>query len=110
VENHDPKSSSFAEGERREEIIVASRENLRHALRAALLMLPGEFSAEELYTAIAALSYNGDWRMVFGENPFKVSNIVAAQISLFHSLSISLFLYIIYFGISLIRFSHTSKD
>jgi hypothetical protein len=85
-DHHDPKSSSFAEGERREEIIAASRENLRHALRAALLMLPGEFSAEELYTAIAALSYNGDWRMVFGENPFKVSNIVAAQISLFHSL------------------------
>ena len=76
----------FAEGERRDKILAASRENLRHALRAALLMLPSEFSAEDLYTAIAALSYNGDWRMVFGENPHKVSNIVSAQISLFHSL------------------------
>jgi len=77
---------AFAEGERRDKILAASRENLRHALRAALLMLPSEFSAEDLYTAIAALSYNGDWRMVFGENPHKVSNIVSAQISLFHSL------------------------
>jgi hypothetical protein len=79
-------TSKFSEGERRDEILIASRENLRHALRAALLMLPSEFSAEDLYTTITAISYNGDWRMVFGENPHKVSNIVSAQISLFHSL------------------------
>ena len=49
-------------------------------------MLPAEFSAEALYTTVAGLSYTGDWRMVFGENPHKVANIVQAQLPLFHAL------------------------
>jgi len=35
---------------------------------------------------IAALSYTGDFRMVFGENPNKVSNIVTANLPHFHAL------------------------
>ena len=76
----------FAEGARRAEVLAAARENLRHALRAALMMLPARFSAEALYLTIAGLSYTGDWRMVFGENPHKVRNIVAAQLPHFHAL------------------------
>lgn len=32
-----------------EVVLAAARENLRHALRAALLLLPERFSAEQLY-------------------------------------------------------------
>lgn len=67
-------------------ILAAARENLRHALRASLLMLPRYFSAVQLYTAVAGLSYTGDFRMVVGENPDKVNNIVAGSLPQFHSL------------------------
>ncbi len=40
-------------------VLAAARENLRHALRAALLMLPASFTPEQLYVTIAALSYTG---------------------------------------------------
>ena len=64
----------------------AARANLRHALSAALLMLPHTFTARELYRTIAGLSYTGDFRMVFGENPNKVSNIVNASMTELHGL------------------------
>lgn len=60
--------------------------NLRSALCAALLTLPAQFSAVQLFTAVSALSYTGDWRMAVGENPHKVRNIVAGSLPHFHAL------------------------
>lgn len=60
--------------------------NLRSAVRAALLLLPETFSDFELFTMIAGLSYRGDPRMTFGENPRKVKNIVSANLPHFHDL------------------------
>ncbi|CAM9445497.1 unnamed protein product [Chrysoparadoxa australica] len=65
---------------------AAADKNLRSALSAALLTLPPRFDAEMLFTAIAALSYTGDFRMGIGENPNKVQNIVRASMSRFHKL------------------------
>lgn len=67
-------------------LLAAARENLRHALRASLLMLPRYFSAVQLYLAVAGLSYTGDFRMVVGENPDKVANIVDGALPHFHAL------------------------
>ena len=67
-------------------VFSAMRENLRNALRSALLMLPARFTEVELFARIASLSYAGDWRMVFGENPHKVANIVDAQLPRFFAL------------------------
>ena len=67
-------------------VFSAMQENLRNALRSALLTLPARFTAVELFTRIASFSYAGDWRMVFGENPHKVANIVNAQLPRFFAL------------------------
>lgn len=55
--------------------------NLHHALNTALLLLPHTFSLEQLFVSIAGLSYLGDFRMSFGENPRKVHNIVAGNMA-----------------------------
>lgn len=60
--------------------------NLRSAFVVALLLLPERFSSFELFHAISALSYKGDFRMIFGENKQKVANIVKAQESEFMEL------------------------
>jgi translocator assembly and maintenance protein 41 len=61
--------------------------NLISVLRAALLLLPEEFSEMDLYSTIAGVSYLGDPRMTFfGENPNKVHNIVSNQFLLFRRL------------------------
>ncbi|KAJ1730234.1 Mitochondrial translocator assembly and maintenance protein 41 [Coemansia biformis] len=63
---------------------ISKQVNLTHAVRAALLMLPKNFSPRELFETIAGLSFMGDFRMrVGGEHPLKVSNIVTAQLPLF---------------------------
>jgi translocator assembly and maintenance protein 41 len=67
---------------------LASKMNLENAIRVALLMLPDRFTEEELFLKIAGLSYRGDFRMLFGENPHKVYNIVYAQMVLFINLII----------------------
>ncbi|KAJ2776135.1 Mitochondrial translocator assembly and maintenance protein 41, partial [Coemansia interrupta] len=65
---------------------ISKQVNLTHAMRAALLMLPKNFSSQELFEAIASISFAGDFRMkVGGENPRKVQNIVDAQMPLFKS-------------------------
>lgn len=54
--------------------------NLTSAIRAALLMLPEEFSEVELFERIAGISYTGDPRMMLpAENRGKVGNIVRKQ-------------------------------
>ncbi|CAM9106839.1 unnamed protein product [Ascophyllum nodosum] len=68
------------------EVSSAIQENLVSATKVALLLLPESFSAKELYKTIAGLSYTGDFRMYFGENPNKVRNIVASTLDRFQNL------------------------
>lgn len=65
---------------------LANQVNLTEAVRVALLTLPEKFSEQELFERIAGISYVGDFRMIVGENPNKVRNIVEAQLSHFHRL------------------------
>ncbi|KAI8803857.1 mitochondrial matrix Mmp37 [Cladochytrium replicatum] len=58
---------------------LATRENLSNALRAALCLLPADFTEEDLFHKIAGLSYKGDFRMILGENPHKIYNMVFSQ-------------------------------
>ncbi|KAJ3299245.1 Mitochondrial translocator assembly and maintenance protein 41 [Borealophlyctis nickersoniae] len=67
-------------------ISLGMRANLRAAVRTALLLLPNQFTEEELFHTIAGLSYKGDFRMRFGENPHKVYNIVFTQMDAFRAL------------------------
>lgn len=61
------------------QVRFVNQRNLISALRTALLLLPETFSEYDLYMKIAGISYMGDLRMVFGENPHKVHNIVQSQ-------------------------------
>ncbi|KAF3098355.1 Mitochondrial translocator assembly and maintenance protein 41 [Orbilia oligospora] len=66
---------------------LANQANLLSALRVALLLLPEEFTEQQLYHTIAGISYLGDPRMnLFTENPHKVANIVSNQLPNFRSL------------------------
>jgi translocator assembly and maintenance protein 41 len=65
---------------------AALRANLASAVRAALLLLPAEFTRQDLFLAVAGLSYGGDLRMLFGENPAKVRNIVEPNLPRFDQL------------------------
>ncbi|CAG8677308.1 2929_t:CDS:2 [Cetraspora pellucida] len=58
---------------------LSQQVNLANALRTALLMLPKDFSEEQLYSTIAGISYEGDFRKFIGENPHKIKNIVSKQ-------------------------------
>ncbi|SAL99186.1 hypothetical protein [Absidia glauca] len=69
---------------------LANQVNLTEAVRVALLTLPERFNEVELYEKIAGISYVGDFRMVVGENPNKVQNIVHSQLDHFHRLYFSL--------------------
>jgi translocator assembly and maintenance protein 41 len=65
---------------------LANQVNLTEAVRVALLTLPENFTEQELFDRIAGISYKGDFRMVVGENPNKVSNIVSSQMENFRRL------------------------
>lgn len=67
-------------------LLSAMHINLHSAMHAALLLLPESFSEEELFTKITSLSYAGDFRMQFGEDKNKVSNIVAPNLPYFKHL------------------------
>ncbi|KAG1693275.1 hypothetical protein DVH05_023740 [Phytophthora capsici] len=69
-----------------EEIQAASSTNLTNALNYALLCLPEKFSEHDLFMKIAGISYLGDFRMTFGENPKKVRNIVDGNLKAFREL------------------------
>lgn len=66
---------------------LANQINLISAVRTALLLLPPEFTEQNLYGTIAGLSYLGDPRMALpAENPNKVANIVKYQLPNFRRL------------------------
>ncbi|XP_014086217.1 phosphatidate cytidylyltransferase, mitochondrial [Bactrocera oleae] len=62
-----------------DELNEALAKNLSSAFQVALLLLPKQFTAYQLFHTISSLSYKGDFRMLFGENKQKVRNIVVAQ-------------------------------
>ena len=61
----------------------AIQENKKNALYATLLLLPKVFSEYELFLGIASLSYIGDPRMLYGENPKKVINLVSPIVHIY---------------------------
>lgn len=65
---------------------LAQQVNLASSLRTALLLLPEKFDEPTLFRTIAGLSYTGDVRMRWAENPLKVKNIVDRQLDLFRTL------------------------
>lgn len=69
-----------------ESVAKSQEENLLAAISVALLLLPEEFSEQDLYLKIAGMSYMGDVRMALAENPNKVKNIVKNQFQLFRKL------------------------
>lgn len=72
-------------------IRLANQMNLLSALRTALLLLPPNFTEEELYGTIAGISYLGDPRMALPtEDPRKVKNIVGNNMSNFRRLYLPL--------------------
>ncbi|XP_029124345.2 uncharacterized protein [Elaeis guineensis] len=60
--------------------------NLKMAISASLLLLPPEFTEEDLYAKICSLSYMGDLRMLFAEDKNKVKKIVEGSFKLFQSM------------------------
>ena len=66
---------------------LANQVNLISAVRTALLLLPPDFTEQQLYSTIAGISYMGDPRMSLpAEDPQKVLNIVQGQLPNFRRL------------------------
>lgn len=63
--------------------MVANREQ---AVKTSLLLLPDRFCERDLYLSIASLSYVGDPRMIFGENPKKIVNLVTPIIPVYRDI------------------------
>ncbi|PHH55137.1 Phosphatidate cytidylyltransferase, mitochondrial [Ceratocystis fimbriata CBS 114723] len=70
---------------------IANQQNLMAAVRASLLLLPENFTEQELFNTIAGLSYLGDPRMALPtENKGKVKNIVSNNLVNFRRLYLPL--------------------
>lgn len=65
---------------------AAMSRNRLSALQTACLLLPQKFSEVDLFLTIASLSYVGDPRMMIGENPKKVENLVLPVVPLYQAL------------------------
>lgn len=65
---------------------AAMSRNRLSALQTACLLLPQKFSEVDLFLTIASLSYVGDPRMMIGENPKKVENLVLPVVPLYQDL------------------------
>jgi mitochondrial translocator assembly and maintenance protein 41 len=57
----------------------AMERNRENAILTSLLLLPPRFTESDLFLTIAGLSYIGDPRMKYGENPKKVMNLVSGS-------------------------------
>jgi translocator assembly and maintenance protein 41 len=62
------------------------KKNLEHALNVALLLLPENFSENELYRTIAGISYLGESRIKFKENSEKIKQIVSQNFKKFREM------------------------
>ena len=60
--------------------------NHQSAFHTALLTMPDYFTEEQLFVAITALSYSGDFRMTVGEDKNKVENIVKPNVDRFRAI------------------------
>ncbi|KAK8810225.1 hypothetical protein WA538_000664 [Blastocystis sp. DL] len=69
-----------------EATIALMNRNLQSAVLAVLPLLPFTFTDRQLFLAITGLSYSGDIRTWFAENPHKVENIVAGNYDFFRQL------------------------
>ncbi|KAA8499916.1 Phosphatidate cytidylyltransferase, mitochondrial [Porphyridium purpureum] len=66
---------------------LANEQNIENAARAALITLPEEFDEEQIYEAVASLSYVGDVRRAVGaEDPAKTRKIVHGNFDGFRAL------------------------
>ena len=64
-----------------DDIALGDDANRRAALAFALLTLGPYFTEEDLYHEIAKISYGGDVRMLFGEDPQKTRKIVEVPLA-----------------------------
>ncbi|XP_019882039.1 phosphatidate cytidylyltransferase, mitochondrial [Camponotus floridanus] len=76
----------IVEPDENSQLRTALVQNLHSAIHAALLLLPEHFTEIDFFKKITSLSYHGDFRMIFGENKDKISNIVLPQLHHFKQL------------------------